>query len=208
LMSTSLRNVLDGLVLEWLEGDADDAARLSVELPSNAGLSGALRCEEAAVVSVEPFEPGPYSIGGSHGPYPRLAVEAPSEEEPSAVLYANEEGLREVIGVLKSSLELGHAISLRTVPGADERSVGWLLLREAEGQLEVSLRDRELRVLGTAESLGALADHLESFLKHNDLDDPDAHTHVDHDWSPPLNWLGEATLPLAIAGWPQPETAM
>jgi hypothetical protein len=56
------QNVLDELVIRDLGPSAPWPARVEVELPSNNGLGGASRCEEVAVLAVEPYTPGPHSV--------------------------------------------------------------------------------------------------------------------------------------------------
>lgn len=56
------QNVLDELVIEDLGSGVPGAARLGVSLPSNNGLGGAFRAEQAAVLDVAKFEPGPRSV--------------------------------------------------------------------------------------------------------------------------------------------------
>jgi len=56
------QNVLDELVLRNLGADGHTAAKIQVELPSNNGLGGAFRCQEIAVLIVEPYIPGTHSV--------------------------------------------------------------------------------------------------------------------------------------------------
>jgi hypothetical protein len=56
------QNVLDELVLRNLSGDGHTATNIQVELPSNNGLGGTFRCQEIAVLVVEPYNPGPHSV--------------------------------------------------------------------------------------------------------------------------------------------------
>ena len=196
------QNVLDGLELELADEPAVDAARLSVELPSNNGLSGALRCEEATVMAVKRFEPGPFSVYGQQAARPWLSVEGPSEADPAAVMHANADGVRDLVDLLREPLVPGRARSLGALPGQEAPAVGWLLLRETEGLVELRLVERELRIWGAREHLFAMAAHLEEFLAHADFDDPDTHTHLDHGWSRPLPWLAPTSLPLTVTARP------
>jgi hypothetical protein len=59
------QNVLDELVMRDLGASAPRPAGVEIELPSNNGLGGAFRCEEVAVVAVEPYTPGPHSVYSS-----------------------------------------------------------------------------------------------------------------------------------------------
>jgi hypothetical protein len=56
------QNVLDDLVFEDLGSKAPGAARMLVSLPSNNGLGGSFRCENAILLSASDFEPGPRSV--------------------------------------------------------------------------------------------------------------------------------------------------
>jgi hypothetical protein len=56
------QNVLDDLVFEDLGSNAPGASRMLVSLPSNNGLCGSFRCENAIVLSASDFEPGPHSV--------------------------------------------------------------------------------------------------------------------------------------------------
>jgi hypothetical protein len=197
------QNSLDSLELGGSPGGDDGFV---VELPANVGLGGALRCQAATVLSVEPFEPGPRSIGGPRGPCTRLALVKPTAAGAPWVLYSNAEGIRELVATLRGPLELGQLIRFRRPPGKDSGEFGWMLLREVEGPVQIATADRELRIWGAKEHLGMLADDLEARLEHNDFDDPDTHTHVDQEWSPAPPWLAADALPLMIAAWPAPES--
>lgn len=56
------QNVLDELIIRDLGKSSPSPARVEIELPSSNGLSGAFRCTEVAVVSVEPYTPGVHSV--------------------------------------------------------------------------------------------------------------------------------------------------
>jgi hypothetical protein len=56
------QNVLADLLIEDLGPGFASAARISVSLPSNNGLSGSFRSEDVVVLGVAPFEPGPHSV--------------------------------------------------------------------------------------------------------------------------------------------------
>jgi hypothetical protein len=51
---------------------------------------------------------------------------------------------------------------------------------------------------GGSDALDALADYLEELAAEADLDEPGEHTHLDHDWSPPLGWLAGDSEALMI----------
>ena len=57
------QNVLAELGIDWLP-QSSDGARFALDLPSNNGLQGSLRCEDVIVMSVAPYTPGPYSVYG------------------------------------------------------------------------------------------------------------------------------------------------
>ena len=56
------QNVLDDLVFEDLGSNTPGASQMLVSLPSNNGLGGSFRCENAVVLSATDFEPGPNSV--------------------------------------------------------------------------------------------------------------------------------------------------
>lgn len=56
------QNVLDDLVVGDCGNKAPGAARILVSLPSNNGRDGSFRREEAIVLAVSDFEPGPHSV--------------------------------------------------------------------------------------------------------------------------------------------------
>jgi hypothetical protein len=56
------QNVLDDLVLKCRPPPAATPAPITVSLPSNHGLGGSFRCEQALVIAVHQFEPGPRSV--------------------------------------------------------------------------------------------------------------------------------------------------
>jgi hypothetical protein len=59
------QNVLFDLVLRDAGPNAPSATRLEVELPTSNGLGGSFGCEEATVLAVEPYAPGPHSVYSS-----------------------------------------------------------------------------------------------------------------------------------------------
>jgi hypothetical protein len=56
------QNVLDELIMRDLGKSAWSTAKVEIELPSSNGLGGAFGCTEVAVLSVEPYTPGPHSV--------------------------------------------------------------------------------------------------------------------------------------------------
>jgi hypothetical protein len=60
------QHVLDDLEIHHLGETATTAARLLVDLPSNNGLGGSFRCQDAIVIAVSDFQPAPHSVYHDH----------------------------------------------------------------------------------------------------------------------------------------------
>jgi len=68
----------------------------------------------------------------------------------------------------------------------------------SDGPLRVGASAADLQLTGSTASLRQLADYLEQYADHNDLTEPEMHTHVwDH---PAMPWISVGTE-LEVAGW-------
>lgn len=130
----------------------------------------------------------------------RLAAVGPSADDSSAALFADELAIRRLISELRGLERGSWRVDLAGPPIA-ETPLRRLILRTAEAPLRVEVEASGLVIRGRPSALGRLADELEEYVEHNDLDRPGMHTHVDpSDWSDE-DWLDPDSTPLMVAGW-------
>jgi hypothetical protein len=127
----------------------------------------------------------------------RLAAIGPRADEPESILWADEAGLRGLIAALRSGTEADW--SLEAPPSSGPGTpLDRLVIAASHGPLLVQASATDLQLTGSTASLRQLADYLEQYADHNDLTEPQMHTHVwDH---PAMPWISVGTA-LEVAGW-------
>jgi hypothetical protein len=131
----------------------------------------------------------------------RMAAVAPSDEDESALLWADEHAIGELIGALRSVDTPRWSARLTEPPVADQPRLNVLVLLWSDGPVRIETAGERLVMTGAAGYLRDLADFLTLYAEHNDLEAPGMHTHVDRSWSIPPDWLATNTAPLRISGW-------
>jgi len=133
----------------------------------------------------------------------RLAALGPTAEDPSAILFADAPAVRRLACALRALDGDGWTTQLADPPATDPTQLGRLTLRVSDTLLRVEVTDGVLDISGAPAHLHRLADNLDLYVEHNDLDEPGMHTHVDTSWTPKPAWLAADSTPLTVAGWVQ-----
>jgi hypothetical protein len=131
----------------------------------------------------------------------RMAAVGPSDEDPDAMLWADEPAVRRLIAALRSLEDHRWSVDLCEPPMPGPRLLRRLVLLRSDEPVRVEVTDDELLITGTTRCLHDLADFLSLYVEHNDLQEPGMHTHVDREWSIAADWLAPDTTPLRVCGW-------
>jgi len=131
----------------------------------------------------------------------RLGAVGPSADDPSAVLFADEAAIHQLIAQLRRLDSGDWTADLTDPPGASEPALRRLSVRATDTPLHVHLSGNVLHIDGAPAHLNTLADYLALYAEHNDLNEPGMHCHIDTSDPHADEWVDPASTPLTIAGW-------
>ena len=108
----------------------------------------------------------------------RFGAVGPSPDDPSAVLFADEAAVHQLISQLRR-LDRGAWTVDLTDPLDDGPTLRCLAVRATHTPLHIRVYDNTLHIDGAPAHLRILADRLALYAEHNDLDEPGMHCHID-----------------------------